>query len=261
MHYGVREHAMAAINNGIALYSNFIPYGGTFLIFSDYMRNSIRLSALSKLQVLYILTHDSIALGEDGPTHQPISQLMSLRLIPNLNVYRPADYLETIICYKKSLTTPDTPSAFVLSRQTLPTLKIDDLKNIEKGAYIIKRENNNSKIDLILISTGSEVSLCLEASKKLQEMNVNTRVVSMPCWELYDKQSKEYKESILPKDINNRISVEAGTSIGWSQYVGDSGISIGINDFGESAPGKIIMEKKGFSVENICNTYKKLLER
>jgi len=261
MHYGVREHAMAAVNNGIALYSNFIPYGGTFLIFSDYMRNSIRLSALSKLQVLYILTHDSIALGEDGPTHQPISQLMSLRLIPNLNVYRPADYLETIICYKKSLTTPDTPSAFVLSRQTLPTLKIDDLKNIEKGAYIIKRENNNLKIDLILISTGSEVSLCLEASKKLQEMNVNTRVVSMPCWELYDKQSKEYKESILPKDINNRISVEAGTSIGWSQYVGDSGISIGINDFGESAPGKIIMEKKGFSVENICNTYKKLLER
>ena len=261
MHYGVREHAMAAINNGIALYANFIPYGGTFLIFSDYMRNSIRLSALSKLQVLYVLTHDSIALGEDGPTHQPISQLMSLRLIPNLNVYRPADYFETIICYKKSLTTSGTPSAFVLSRQSLPTLKIKDLKNVEKGAYIIKKENTDLEIDLILISTGSEVSLCLDASKKLQEMNINTRVVSMPSWELYENQSEEYKESILPKKILNRISVEAGTTIGWSKYVGDNGISIGINDFGESAPGKIIMEKKGFSVENICNTYKKLLER
>lgn len=261
MHYGVREHAMAAINNGIALYANFIPYGGTFLIFSDYMRNSIRLSALSKLQVLYVLTHDSIALGEDGPTHQPISQLMSLRLIPNLNVYRPADYFETIICYKKSLTTSGTPSAFVLSRQSLPTLKIKDLKNVEKGAYIIKKENTDLEIDLILISTGSEVSLCLDASKKLQEMNINTRVVSMPSWELYENQSEEYKESILPKKILNKISVEAGTTIGWSKYVGDNGISIGINDFGESAPGKIIMEKKGFSVENICNTYKKLLER
>ena len=261
MHYGVREHAMAAINNGISLYGPFIPYGGTFLIFSDYMRNSIRLSALSKLQVLYILTHDSIGLGEDGPTHQPISQLMSLRLIPNLNVYRPADYFETIYCYKKALETTNTPSSLVLSRQSLPTLEIENYDDIEKGAYILKREIDGQDIDLILIGTGSEVSICLEASKKLKKENVNVRVVSMPCWELFEQQSEEYKNKVLPKNVDNKISVEAGTTIGWSQYVGNYGASIGINDFGESAPGKVIMEKKGFSVENICNTYKKLLER
>ena len=261
MHYGVREHAMAAINNGISLYGPFIPYGGTFLIFSDYMRNSIRLSALSKLQVLYILTHDSIGLGEDGPTHQPISQLMSLRLIPNLNVYRPADYFETIYCYKKALEMTNTPSSLVLSRQSLPTLEIENYDDIEKGAYILKREIDGQDIDLILIGTGSEVSICLEASKKLKKENVNVRVVSMPCWELFEQQSEEYKNKVLPKNVDNKISVEAGTTIGWSQYVGNYGASIGINDFGESAPGKVIMEKKGFSVENICNTYKKLLER
>ncbi|MEC8713515.1 MAG: transketolase [Chloroflexota bacterium] len=261
MHYGVREHAMAAINNGISLYGPFIPYGGTFLIFSDYMRNSIRLSALSKLQVLYILTHDSIGLGEDGPTHQPISQLMSLRLIPNLNVYRPADYFETIYCYKKALEMTNTPSSLVLSRQSLPTLEIENYDDIEKGAYILKREIDGQDIDLILIGTGSEVSICLEASKKLKKENVNVRVVSMPCWELFEQQSEEYKNKVLPKNVDNKISVEAGTTIGWSQYVGNYGTSIGINDFGESAPGKVIMEKKGFSVENICNTYKKLLER
>ena len=261
MHYGVREHAMAAINNGISLYGPFIPYGGTFLIFSDYMRNSIRLSALSKLQVLYILTHDSIGLGEDGPTHQPISQLMSLRLIPNLNVYRPADYFETIYCYKKALEMTNTPSSLVLSRQSLPTLEIENYDDIEKGAYILKKEIDGQDIDLILIGTGSEVSICLEASKKLKKENVNVRVVSMPCWELFEQQSEEYKNKVLPKNVDNKISVEAGTTIGWSQYVGNYGASIGINDFGESAPGKVIMEKKGFSVENICNTYKKLLER
>ena len=261
MHYGVREHAMAAINNGISLYGPFIPYGGTFLIFSDYMRNSIRLSALSKLQVLYILTHDSIGLGEDGPTHQPISQLMSLRLIPNLNVYRPADYFETIYCYKKALEMTNTPSSLVLSRQSLPTLEIENYDDIEKGAYILKKEIDGQDIDLILIGTGSEVSICLEASKKLKKENVNVRVVSMPCWELFEQQSGEYKNKVLPKNVDNKISVEAGTTIGWSQYVGNYGTSIGINDFGESAPGKVIMEKKGFSVENICNTYKKLLER
>ena len=261
MHYGVREHAMAAINNGISLYGPFIPYGGTFLIFSDYMRNSIRLSALSKLQVLYILTHDSIGLGEDGPTHQPISQLMSLRLIPNLNVYRPADYFETIYCYKKALEMTNTPSSLVLSRQSLPTLEIENYDDIEKGAYILKKEIDGQDIDLILIGTGSEVSICLEASKKLKKENVNVRVVSMPCWELFEQQSEEYKNKVLPKNVDNKISVEAGTTIGWSQYVGNYGASIGINDFGESAPGKVIMEKKGFSVENICNTYKKLFER
>ena len=252
---------MAAINNGISLYGPFIPYGGTFLIFSDYMRNSIRLSALSKLQVLYILTHDSIGLGEDGPTHQPISQLMSLRLIPNLNVYRPADYFETIYCYKKALEMTNTPSSLVLSRQSLPTLEIENYDDIEKGAYILKKEIDGQDIDLILIGTGSEVSICLEASKKLKKENVNVRVVSMPCWELFEQQSEEYKNKVLPKNVDNKISVEAGTTIGWSQYVGNYGTSIGINDFGESAPGKVIMEKKGFSVENICNTYKKLLER
>ncbi|MBR38680.1 MAG: transketolase, partial [Dehalococcoidia bacterium] len=203
MHYGVREHAMAAINNGISLYGPFIPYGGTFLIFSDYMRNSIRLSALSKLQVLYILTHDSIGLGEDGPTHQPISQLMSLRLIPNLNVYRPADYFETIYCYKKALELTNTPSSLILSRQSLPTLEIENYDDIEKGAYILKKEIDGQEIDLILIGTGSEVSICLEASKKLKKENVNVRVVSMPCWELFEQQSEEYKNKVLPKNVDN----------------------------------------------------------
>ena len=259
MHYGVREHAMGGISNGLAL-SGFIPFAGTFLIFSDYMRNSIRLSALSKLQVLYILTHDSIGLGEDGPTHQPISQLMSLRLIPNLLVFRPADYFETIKCFEESLKNTNKPSVFALTRQGVTTLTNNDTSESNKGGYVLSGNLEETQ-DIILIGTGSEVQLCIEAQKELSKINITSRVVSMPCWELFEMQSDEYKNKVLPSEMKKRVSVEAGATLGWQKYIGDNGISIGIDEFGSSAPGNIVLEKKGFSVENILSACKKILER
>ncbi len=259
IHYGVREHAMGAISNGLAL-SGLIPFAGTFLIFSDYMRNSIRLSALSELQVLYILTHDSIGLGEDGPTHQPISQLMSLRLMPNLLVFRPADYFETVNCFREALKNTNKPSAFALTRQGVPTLTQYDTSESVKGAYVLSGDINEDQ-DIILIGTGSEVQLCIKAQKELEKINISSRVVSMPCWEIFDIQNESYKNSVLPPSIKNRISVEAGATLGWQKYIGDNGASIGIDEFGSSAPGDIILEKKGFSVENIVNLSKNILER
>lgn len=260
MHYGVREHAMGGISNGISLYGKFIPFAGTFLIFSDYMRNSIRLSALSKLKVFYILTHDSIGLGEDGPTHQPISQLMSLRLIPDLLVFRPADYFETINCFEAALGSDSKPSVFVLTRQSVPTLSAEATVNSNKGGYVLSGDTDEEQ-DLILIGTGSEVQLCIEAQKELKKINISSRVVSMPCWEIFDMQNESYKNSVLPPSIKNRISVEAGATLGWQKYIGDNGVPIGIDEFGSSAPGNIILEKKGFSVENVLNISKKILER
>ena len=259
MHYGVREHAMGGISNGLAL-SGFIPFAGTFLIFSDYMRNSIRLSALSELQVLYILTHDSIGLGEDGPTHQPISQLMSLRLIPNLLVFRPADYFETIKCFEESLKNTNKPSVFALTRQGVPTLTNNATSESNKGGYVLSG-NLEEMQDIILIATGSEVQLCIKAQKELNKINITSRVVSMPCWELFEMQSDEYKNKVLPAGMKKRVSVEAGATLGWQKYIGDNGISIGIDEFGSSAPGNIVLEKKGFSVENILSACKKILER
>jgi len=259
MHYGVREHAMGGISNGLAL-SGFIPFAGTFLIFSDYMRNSIRLSALSKLQVLYILTHDSIGLGEDGPTHQPISQLMSLRLIPNLLVFRPADYFETIKCFEESLKNTNKPSVFALTRQGVPILTNNATSESNKGGYVLSGNLEETQ-DIILIGTGSEVQLCIEAQKELSKINITSRVVSMPCWELFEMQSDEYKNKVLPSEMKKRVSVEAGATLGWQKYIGDNGISIGIDEFGSSAPGSIVLEKKGFSVENILSACKKILER
>ena len=259
MHYGVREHAMGGISNGLAL-SGFIPFAGTFLIFSDYMRNSIRLSALSELQVLYILTHDSIGLGEDGPTHQPISQLMSLRLIPNLLVFRPADYFETIKCFEESLKNTNKPSVFALTRQGVPTLTNNATSESNKGGYVLSGNLEETQ-DIILIATGSEVQLCIKAQKELNKINITSRVVSMPCWELFEMQSDEYKNKVLPTGMKKRVSVEAGATLGWQKYIGDHGISIGIDEFGSSAPGNIVLEKKGFSVENILSACKKILER
>ncbi len=259
MHYGVREHAMGGISNGLAL-SGFIPFAGTFLIFSDYMRNSIRLSALSELQVLYILTHDSIGLGEDGPTHQPISQLMSLRLIPNLLVFRPADYFETIKCFEESLKNTNKPSVFALTRQGVPILTNNATSESNKGGYVLSGNLEETQ-DIILIGTGSEVQLCIEAQKELNKINITSRVVSMPCWELFEMQSDEYKNKVLPAGMKKRVSVEAGATLGWQKYIGDNGISIGIDEFGSSAPGNIVLEKKGFSVENILSACKKILER
>jgi len=262
IHYGVREHSMGGINNGIALHSNFLPYAGTFLIFSDYMRPSIRLAALSRLQVFYIFTHDSIGLGEDGPTHQPVSQLMSLRLIPNLYVFRPADYYETVVCYQSALKLTQSPSAFVLTRQTVPTIINETLQGVEKGAYIVHpygADIEEDDIDLILIGTGSELHLCLQAKEILSRTGLKVRVVSMPCWKLFDEQTEEYKNKVLPQKVQNRISVEAGTTVGWQKYIGDHGFSVGLDEFGASAPGKIVLEKKGFSVENILSISKRLL--
>jgi transketolase len=260
IHFGVREHSMGAIINGIALYSNYLPYAGTFLVFSDYMRSSIRLSALSKLQVFYIFTHDSIGLGEDGPTHQPVSQLMSLRLIPNLLVFRPADYSETVACYQEALMRPSSPSAFILSRQSLPVINKGAV-DVSKGAYIVNMEDFSDDPDIILIGTGSELNLCLSASEMLKKDGTKCRVISIPCWELFESQDSDFKESIIPTKIKNRISVEAGATLGWQKFIGDNGVSIGLDDFGASAPGKTVLEKKGFSVENIYNKSIEILKR
>ena len=255
LHFGIREHAMSAILNGLALSKIIIPYGATFLVFADYMRAGIRISALMKLRTIYILTHDSIAVGEDGPTHEPIEQLMSLRAIPNLTVIRPADAIETSLAWKIAIENKNGPTALILSRQKLPVL--NNIKNIDvqKGAYIINPEIK--KPNIILIATGSEVSLAIEASVELSKKNIKVRVVSMPCWEKFESQSQEYKNNVLPPSIKARLSIEAGISLGWEKYVGDKGAIIGIDHFGASAPGDILMKKFGFSIGNVI---KKSLE-
>lgn len=258
IHFGVREHAMGAICNGIALHrSGLIPYGATFLVFTDYMRNAIRLSALSQAQVIWVMTHDSIALGEDGPTHQPIEHLMSLRLIPDLYVFRPADGNETSGAYKVAIETRNKPSLLALSRQNVPNLAGTSIEGVAKGAYILS--GGEETPDIILIGTGSEVALCVGAAEKLRAEGVKVRVVSMPCIELFEAQDEEYKESVLPKAVKKRVSVEAGVTWGWERYIGDEGIAIGIDCFGVSAPGSVVMEKFGFTVDNVYAKAKSLL--
>jgi transketolase len=260
VHFGVREHAMGAICNGIALHgSGLIPYGATFLVFTDYMRNSIRLSALSEARVIWVMTHDSIALGEDGPTHQPVEHVASLRLIPDLMVFRPADGNETSGAYKVAVESEKYPSLLALTRQNLPNLAGSSIDAVAKGAYVLSCGFPPAELDLILIGTGSEVGLCVEAAEKLKAEGKKVRVVSMPCWELFEQQSAEYKESVLPKAIKARVSVEAGTTFGWSKYVGDAGASIGIDTYGASAPGDVVMAKFGFTVDNVIATAKKVM--
>ncbi|AFZ46523.1 transketolase [Cyanobacterium stanieri PCC 7202] len=260
IHFGVREHAMGAICNGIALHNTgLIPYGATFLVFTDYMRNSIRLSALSEAQVIWVMTHDSIALGEDGPTHQPIEHVASLRLIPDLLVFRPADGNETSGAYKVAIETKKTPSLMALTRQGLPNLAGSSVEGVAKGGYVVACGFAPEELDLILIGTGSEVSLCVDAAEKLKAEGLKVRVVSMPCVELFDKQSDEYKESVLPKAIKKRVSVEAGTTFGWERFVGDEGVCIGVNTYGASAPGGVVMEKFGFTVDNVVAKAKSIL--
>lgn len=260
VHFGVREHAMGAICNAIALHgTGLIPYGATFLIFSDYMRNSIRLSALSEARVIWVMTHDSIALGEDGPTHQPIEQVASLRMIPDLLVFRPADGNETSGAYKVAVESTTKPSLLALTRQNLPNLAGSSIDAVAKGGYVVACGFPPAELDLILIGTGSEVGLCIEAAEKLKAEGKKVRVVSMPCWELFEAQSAEYKESVLPSAIKARVSVEAGTTFGWSKYVGDAGASIGVDTFGASAPGDIIMEQFGFTVDNVVAKAKQVM--
>ncbi len=250
IHYGVREHGMAAVMNGIALYSGLIPYGGTFLIFSDYCKPSIRLAALMGLKVIYIFSHDSIGLGEDGPTHQPIEQLTGLRAIPNLNVFRPADINETLECWEIALKSKNTPSAIALSRQKLPYVnpKFSENNECKNGAYIVKMSSHNYKVTLI--ASGSEVELALKVHDALNENNIESKVVSMPCQELFDKQSEDYKKNILDKE-SLIVTIEAGNVSSWKKYLGDKGITLGIDRFGESAPYKKVYEHLNLSVEKI----------
>ena len=260
IHYGVREHGMAAIMNGLALYGGLIPYGGTFLIFSDYCKPSIRLSALMGLRVIYIFSHDSIGLGEDGPTHQPIEQLSGLRAIPNLNVFRPADINETLECWEIALKSNNTPSAIVLSRQKLPYLnqEISSKNKCESGAYTVKVTSHDSNV--VLVASGSELELALKVQKSLKENKIESKVVSMPCMELFDKQPKKYKEEVF--DENSIIfTLEAGSISSWQKYKGNNGYNFGIDDFGESAPYKKIYEHFGLTEDNILNAIQNHLRK
>ncbi|MBZ8178969.1 transketolase [Oscillatoria salina] len=260
LRFGVREHGMGAICNGIALHgSGLIPYGATFLVFTDYMRASIRLSALSNAGVIWVMTHDSVALGEDGPTHQPIEHIPSLRAIPDLVVIRPADGNETSGAYKAAIESRDTPTLIALSRQGLPNLAGSSIENTTKGAYVLSCGNPPEEIEVILIGTGSEVHLCVNAAEKLRAEGKKVRVVSMPSCELFEAQSDEYKESVLPASVKKRLVVEAGSSFGWCRYFGAEGASISIDRFGASAPGNVALEKFGYTVDNVVAQAKKLL--
>ncbi|MDB4119784.1 transketolase [Candidatus Pelagibacter sp.] len=260
IHYGVREHAMSGIMNGLALHSNFIPYGGTFLVFSDYCKPSIRLSALMQQRVIYVMTHDSIGLGEDGPTHQPIEQLSGLRSIPNLNVFRPADRMETIECWQHALKSSKTPSILSLTRQNLDPIrkKYTSINKCSLGAYEILR--TRKKINLTIFASGSEVSLAIEASHKLAKDQIYSKVISMPCQDLFDQQTVSYKKKILG-ETNIKISIEAGSTDCWKKYVGNNGLTFGIDTFGKSAPYKEIYKHFGLTTANIVNKLKKLIRK
>ena len=251
-HFGVREHAMGSVVNGMAVFGGVIPYGGTFLIFSDYMRPAIRLAALSHYPSIFIFTHDSVGLGEDGPTHQPVEQLMSLRLIPNLVIIRPADANETVQAWKVAIERRNGPTVMALTRQNVPTLEVGQIGNLSHGAYVLK---DFGKPEIILMASGSEVSLILEAAQKLADEGKGVRVVSFPSWELFEKQDEAYRESVLPKNIQKRLAVEAGAGLGWERYAGSV---ISIERYGASAPYKTIFEHLGFTVENVAAKAKEL---
>ncbi len=260
--FGVREHAMAGILSGMALHNGTRPYGGTFLVFADYMRPAIRLAALMKLPVIYVFTHDSLAVGEDGPTHQPVEHLASLRMIHGLTVIRPADAAETAEAWKVAMESTSGPVALLFSRQNLPILdrtRFAPAERLRNGAYILR--DTDGEPDIILIATGSEVHITLDAAAQLRERGVAARVVSMPCWELFEKMPAAYRESVLPASVPARLSVEAGIPMGWSAYVGPGGESIGITGFGVSAPGKLVMERMGFTSENVVGRATALLNR
>ncbi|MBD1850726.1 transketolase [Leptolyngbya sp. FACHB-711] len=259
LRFGVREHGMGAICNGMALHgSGLIPYGATFLVFTDYMRAAIRLSALSRCGVIWVMTHDSIALGEDGPTHQPVETIASLRTIPNLTVFRPADGNETSAAYKVAVeyANQHRPTLMAMSRQGLPNLG-GSIEQATKGAYVLS--DSEGTPDIILIGTGSEVSLCVKAADQLRGEGKKVRVVSMPSWEVFEEQDAAYKESVLPKNVKKRLAVEAGISFGWCRYAGSEGDTVSIDRFGASAPGSVCMEKFGFTVDNVVSKAKALL--
>jgi transketolase len=263
IHFGVREHAMAAAMTGMALHGGVIPYGATFLTFSDYMRPSIRLAALSRAHVIYVWTHDSIALGEDGPTHQPVEQLAGLRAIPNLLVLRPSDATETVEAWRVALRHRDGPVGLVLTRQKVPVLdrtRLGAASGLTRGGYVLA-DSKPRRLEVILIATGSEISLALSAHDKLMGDGIGCRVVSMPCWELFDGQSQRYRDSVLPPGTRARVSIEAASPFGWERYVGADGALIGVNRFGASAPGSLVMHKFGFTPEHVVEVAKAVLRR
>ena len=260
-HFGIREHSMGAVLNGMAVTKGIIPYGATFLIFSDYMRPPIRLAAIMKIRPIFIYTHDSIGLGEDGTTHQPVEQLIGLRSVPNVMVIRPADANETVQAWRVALEHSGGPVVLILTRQNLPIIDQDKYakaSELEKGAYILS--DCEGEPQLILMGSGSEVHLLVEAQEKLKAESIPARVVSFPSWELFDQQEEAYQQKVLPKNIRKRLAVEAGSPIGWSKYVTDEGDVIGVTQFGESAPGDEIMKEYGFSVENVIAKAKALLK-
>ena len=261
VHYGVREHAMAAAMNGMALHGGCIPYGGTFLIFSDYCRPAIRLSALMKQRVVYVMTHDSIGLGEDGPTHQPVEQLAALRAIPNLKVFRPADAVETVECWQLAIENQTGPSVLALSRQGLPAQRREhtDDNLSARGGYIL-REAEGGAPSVVLIATGSEMSIAMAARDVLQDEGQPTRIVSLPCWELFDAQEPAYRDEVLGGDVL-RIGIEAAVSFGWERYLGQNGVMIGMKSFGASAPASDLYPHFGITVEAVTEAARKALTR
>jgi transketolase len=260
-HFGIREHAMGSVLNGMALTQGFIPFGATFLIFSDYMRPPVRLAAIMKIKPVFIYTHDSIGLGEDGTTHQPIEQLIGLRSVPGLTVIRPADPNETVQAWRTTIEHTGGPVALILTRQNVPIIdqdKYTKADNLEKGAYILSDCEGEPQV--ILMASGSEVHLVLQAQEKLKEQSINARVVSFPSWELFEVQSAEYKEKVLPKNVRARLAVEAGSPLGWCKFVTDDGDVLGITKFGESAPGEEVLSEYGFTVDNVVAKAKALLK-
>jgi len=260
IHFGVREHAMAAAVNGMAAHGGLIPYSGTFLMFSDYMRPSIRLSALSKHRSIWVFTHDSIGVGEDGPTHQPVEQIASLRAIPDLTVIRPGDANEAVEAWKSAVVHTNRPTLIALTRQKIAILdrsKYADASNLKKGAYVLADLGKDPEV--ILMASGSEVELIVEAGEKLSAEGVNVRLVSFPSWELFENQSQEYRDSVLPPEIKKRLAVEAGVSQGWAKWIGDEGDMHSVDKFGSSAPSKIVFERYGFTVDNVLDKARKLV--
>jgi transketolase len=264
MHFGIREHAMGAILNGMALHRGLIPYGGTFLVFSDYMRPPMRLAAMNALPVIYVFTHDSIGMGEDGPTHQPVEQLVGLRSIPGMVVLRPADANETVAAWRIAIGRKKGPVALILTRQGLPVLGLDKYPGIPAGVplggYILADSPAGAKPDIILIATGSEVHLALEGRDRLANEGVQARVVSMPSTNLFASQPDDYREEILPTGVPLLV-IEAGATLGWRSYIGPQIDVIGVDTFGASAPGAVVMEHYGFTVENVCKQAHVVLDR
>jgi transketolase len=263
MRFGVREHAMGSIANGMAVHGGLIPYTATFLIFSDYMRPPMRLAALSGFHVVHVFTHDSIGVGEDGPTHQPVEQYMNLRAIPNYAFIRPADATETAEAWKAAVRNTGGPTGLALTRQNLPVLdrtKYAPADGLQKGGYVLWQSGEGTP-DVILLASGSEVSIALEAAERLDAESVNVRVVSMPCWKFFDEQLPEYRESVLPPAVRARVSIEAGVTLGWEHYLGAEGIAIGIDHFGASAPGKVLLEKFGLTADRVVAAAKAVMAR